>query len=105
MDPFLQRFRNQFTTAAALLACVVGIYHHHLPPGTCSLGGTEGLEVSPTSIQNGRVEASFRAGLVGQEVACLLWVQLGLMSCCQGRKRIYQGRRDDAGPAGQCASG
>ena len=50
MGAFLERFRNQLTTAAAALAGVIGVHQHHLSPGTCSLGDTEGLEVSPASI-------------------------------------------------------
>ena len=77
MDPFLQRFRNQLTTAAALLARVVGVHQHHLSPGTCSLGDTEGLELSPASIQNGRVQARLGCCPIGQVGAFLLRVRLG----------------------------
>jgi hypothetical protein len=103
MDPFLQRFRNQLTTAAALLARVVGVHQHHLPSGTCSLGGAEGLEMSPTSIQHGRVEASFRAGPIGQEGAYLLWVRLGFGRLAhRGDVQVFQDHHAKAIHQGTC---
>ena len=53
MRALLQGLGNELTTPAAVLAGVIGVHQHHLPPGACSLGDTEGLELSPTSIQNG----------------------------------------------------
>jgi hypothetical protein len=50
MGTFLERFGNQLTASAAVLARVIGVHQHHLSPGACSLGDTEGLEGSPASI-------------------------------------------------------
>ena len=72
-----QGFGNELTTPAAVLARVIRVHHHHVTPGACSLGDTEGLELSPTSIQNGLVQARFRAGPIRHIGAFLLRVGLG----------------------------
>ena len=77
MGTFLERFRNQLTAAAAALAGVIGVHQRHVSPGTCSLGDTEALGIVPTSIKNGRVQASFRTGPVGQIGTFLFRVRLG----------------------------
>ena len=77
MRALLQGLGNELTTPAALLARVIGVHHHHVPPGAFSLGDTEGLELSPTSIQNGLVQARFRAGPIRHIGAFLLRVRLG----------------------------
>ena len=77
MRALLQRLGNELTTPAADLAGVIGVHKHHVPPGACSLGDTEALELSPTSIQNGLVQARFRAGPIRHIGAFLFWVGLG----------------------------
>ena len=78
MRALLQGLGNQLTTAAATLARIVGVHHHHhLSPGACSIGDTQGLEVSPASIQNRRVQTRPGRRPVGQVLPLLLRVRLG----------------------------
>ena len=77
MGAFLQGLGDQLATAAALLTRIVGVRQHDVPPGACSLGGTEGLELSPASVKNRCVEASLGAGSIGQIHVCPLRVSLG----------------------------
>ena len=77
MCALLQGFGNQLTASAAVLAGVIGVHQHHLSPGTCSLGDTQGLELSPASIQNRHVQARLGCCPIGQVGAFPLRVRLG----------------------------
>src|SRR5689334_9435214 len=71
---------DEFLTATALLARVVGVHKHHLPSGAFSLGDTVGLELSPASIENRQIQASFSASPLGQIRAVLLRVRFRVRS-------------------------
>src|SRR5579871_723602 len=69
---------DQLLAPAAKLACVIGVNKRYLSSGACSLGDTEGLELSPASIQNRQIQTSFGAGSIGQICAIVVWVGFGV---------------------------
>lgn len=52
MNTHSQRLPNYFSTAGALLACVLWVYLYHLPASTFSLAGQDFDELAPASIRN-----------------------------------------------------
>ena len=60
-----QVFRDEPTTPAAQLTRVVGVDQHYAPTSPHSLIGAELLELTPASIQDRLIQASFCAGPIG----------------------------------------
>ncbi len=97
MRALLQRLGNQLATAAAHLAGVRGVHSHHVSTGACSLGDTEGLEVSPASISDGRVQTRLGRCPIRQIGAFLFRVRLRFR--CFGHVRDLQVFQDHCSKA------